>query len=149
MTPEIDSQFAQLARERSKRHPLRTYLGLPLLRALDLWLRPRTEMLPVSTHWWELREDPRDFAWALLLALINAAYVLLAIFGFARWRQIEYAGMLLEFVLLRTIIITAITFPEPRYVLECYPVVIVFAAVALVGGSRRYASGAHTEVLGY
>jgi len=137
MTPEIDSQFAQLARERANRHPLRTHLGLPLLRALDLWLRPRTEMLPVATHWWQFQEDPRDSAWALLLALINAAYLLLAIFGFARWRQVEYAGMLLGFVLLRTIIITAITFPEPRYVLECYPVVIVFAAVGLAGRSRR------------
>ncbi len=137
MTPELDSQFAQLARERTRRSPLRTYMELPILRALDLWFRPRTEMLQVSAHWWEFDQDPRDFAKALLLAVINAGYVLLAVVGITKWRQIEYAAMLLGFVLLRTIIITAITFPEPRYVLECYPVVIVFGAVALAGRTPR------------
>jgi hypothetical protein len=39
--------------------------------------------------------------------------------------------MLAGFVVLRTVIMTALAFPEPRYVLECYPVVIVFAAAAL------------------
>ncbi len=131
LTPEIDAQFAQLARERATSHPLRTRVELPILRALDLWFRPRTEMLRISARWWEFQEDPRDFAWALFLAVINAGYVLLALAGMTKWRQVAYAGMLLGFVLLRTIIITAITFPEPRYVLECYPVVIVFAAVVL------------------
>ena len=134
LTPEIDAQFAQLARERTRRHPLRTHIELPLLRALDLWFRPRTEMLQLSSHWWEFREDPHDSSWAVFLGFINAVYVLIAILGVARWRQIEYAGMLLGFVLLRTIIITAIAFPEPRYVLECFPVVIIFAAMTLAGG---------------
>ena len=35
MTPEVDHGFAQLARERTARHPLRTYLWVPLRARLD------------------------------------------------------------------------------------------------------------------
>ena len=104
------------------------------LRILDLWLRPRTEILPLDAHWWKFREDPYDFAWSLPLGIINGAYVLLAIAGGMRWREIRYVGLLAMFVVLRTVIINAITFPETRYVLECYPVIILLAAMGL---SRR------------
>lgn len=144
MTPELDEQFDALAHQHIQRHPLRYYVELPLLRAADLWLRPRAEMLPLSAHWWRFRDDPRDFAWALLLAAINAFYVLIGIVGLLRWRQVHYAGMLAAFVLLRTVIITAVAFPEPRYVLECFPAVIVLGAAGL--GLRRQGRVAGTEV---
>ena len=133
MTPELDAQFDQLARQRIQRKPFRYYVELPVLRMVDLWLRPRTAMLPLDAHWWKFRDDPRDFAWSLLLAAINAAYVGLGLLGAVlSWREIGYAGMLVGFVILRTVIMTVLVFPEPRYVLECYPVVIVFAAAALL-----------------
>ncbi len=137
LTPALDAQFAQLARQRIRRRPLRYYLELPLLRALDLWFRPRTELLPVDAHWWSFRKDPRDFAWALLLAAINLFYVALALAGLRHWRCLSYAGMLAAFVVLRTALITGLTFPEPRYVLECYPVVIAWAAAGLLWRSSR------------
>lgn len=131
MTPELDAQFEQLAGQRIRRKPFRYYLELPVLRILDLWLRPRTEMLPLDTHWWRFRDDPHDFAWSVLLAAINGVYAGLALLGaVGGWREIRYAGMLAGFVVLRTVIMTALAYPEPRYVLECYPVVIVFAAAA-------------------
>ncbi len=130
VTPALDARFEQLAQERIRRHPLRYYAELPLARALDLWLRPRTEMLPIDVHWWRFREDPADSAWAMFLGLVNLGYIVLAIIGLRRVRVLRYAALLLAFVIVRTVVITAITFPEPRYVLECYPVVIVFAAVA-------------------
>src|SRR5260370_30913545 len=37
LTPEEDAAFAQLARERTARHPLRTYLWLPAARAVTIW----------------------------------------------------------------------------------------------------------------
>jgi hypothetical protein len=40
--------------------------------------------------------------------------------------------MLAALLVLRTAPITGLTFPEPRYVLECYPVVIAWAAAALL-----------------
>jgi hypothetical protein len=139
MTPELDAKFEQQAHERIRRKPFRYYVALPLVRMLDLWLRPRTEMLPLDAHWWRFRDDPHDFAWALLLAMINAGYVGMAAVGVARaWREMRYPGMLAAFVVLRTILMTVLTFPEPRYVLECYPVVIVFGAAALSrSGNRR------------
>jgi hypothetical protein len=144
MTPELDEQFDSLARQRIQRHHLRYYFELPLLRAADLWLRPRTEMLPLGAHWWRFRDDPPDFAWAVLLAAINAFYVLLGIVGLLRWRQVHSVGMLAAFVLLRTVIITAVTFPEPRYVLECFPALIVLGAAGLGLRSQRRVAG--TEV---
>jgi hypothetical protein len=139
MTPELDAQFEQLARQRIQRKPFRYYVELPVLRILDLWLRPRTEMLPLDVHWWKFRDDPHDFAWALFLAVINGAYVGLALLVAACGRrEIRYAGMFAGLVVLRTVIMTALVFPEPRYVLECYPVVIVLAAVAC---ASRHSSG--------
>jgi hypothetical protein len=132
MTPQLDAQFAQLARQRIQRKPLRYYLELPVLRILDLWFRPRTEMLPLDSHWWRFREDPGDFSWSLLLAAINLVLVALAALGALGWRKIRYAAMLSGFLVVRTVVVTMITYPEPRYVLQCYPVVIVFAALGLV-----------------
>src|SRR5579862_1601207 len=57
-THEQDAEFAALARERTARHPLRTYLKIPLLRSLVMWFTPRVELLPnssplhpVATEW--------------------------------------------------------------------------------------------------
>ena len=48
MTPEIDRGFGQISRERTARHPLRTYFTVPLLRCFSMWFTPRVEMLPLS-----------------------------------------------------------------------------------------------------
>ncbi len=141
MTPELDAQFGELARERIHRNPLRFYAGVPFLRTTSMWLRPRIEMLPIDTHWWRLWEDPRDFAWAVVFLAINFAYLILAVIGLARWRAIRGAGLMLMFVGLRTALLPYITSPEPRYVLECYPVVIVMAAAGLCSVMQRGALG--------
>ena len=130
VTPALDAQFAGLAEKRIQRSPLRYYVWLPFLRGLDLWLRPRTEMLPLDVHWWRYQEDPRDFSVAAALGIVNLFYLLAAALGAARG-GVRFAGLLLAFLVLRTVIIAAIAGPEPRYVLECYPVVIVFAGAAL------------------
>ena len=71
MTPDIDRGFAQLARERTARHPLRTYLFVPLERAATLWFTPRVDLLPFSGHLFPLarqwRRDPIDVSVTLLL----------------------------------------------------------------------------------
>jgi dolichyl-phosphate-mannose-protein mannosyltransferase len=144
MTPELDAQFDRLAAQRIQRRPLRYYVVLPMVRMLDLWLRPRTEMLPLDTHWWRFRDDPHDFAWAALLGAINGVYIVMALAGaVGAWREIRYAGLLAGFVVLRTVILTALVFPEPRYVLECYPVVIVFAVFSLQ--SSVFSRGSSSE----
>ncbi len=40
---------------------------------LDMWFRPRGEMMPLDTHFWEIAKDPHD-AWCnIALAILNFA----------------------------------------------------------------------------
>ena len=134
VSPQLDAQFEQLAEQRIRRHPLRYYLWLPALRSADMWLRPRTEILPLDTYWW--KADRHDMLIDIGLGLINLFYLLAAVAG-AGQRKVKYAGLLLAFILLRSLFLGTMENPEPRYTLECYPVVIVFAAAALAGAETR------------
>lgn len=130
ITPEIDSQFAQLAEERIRRAPLRYYLFLPAARVADMWLRPRTELLGLDTHWWDYESDLEDSALSIALGLLNLALVAATIVGALRGR-IQHLGMLVSFILLRSALLATLPTPEPRYTLECYPVLFLLAAANL------------------
>jgi len=127
VSPELDARFAQLAADRVRRSWLRYYVWLPALRIADMWLRPRTEMLPSDSRWWEFNEDPKWSVLAIALGVINLAYVALAVVGVIQG-NIRYLGLLLTFVIVRSLFLGTLENPEPRYTLECYPVVIVLAA---------------------
>jgi hypothetical protein len=60
ISPELDREFAELARERTRRHPLRTYLWAPFGRALTLWFTPRTELLPIDGKFWPILDTWED-----------------------------------------------------------------------------------------
>ena len=126
--PELDEQFASLAQERIHGHRLRYYLWLPLLRIADMWLRPRTELVPSDPRWWEFNDEVRGSVLAVGFGLINLIYILLAIVGAVRERPIPFVGLLLMFVAVRSLFLGTLENPETRYTLECYPVVIVLAA---------------------
>jgi hypothetical protein len=125
--PDLDARFADLARERIQSFPLRSYIRLPLLRMADMWLRPRTELLPSDPRWWEFDDVPSWSAVAVGFGLINLLYIGAALFGFTRRASLHTCQLLL-FLLLRTIFLGSLENPEPRYTLECYPVVILAAA---------------------
>lgn len=129
MTPELDAQFRSLAGQRIAASPLRYYLWLPLLRVTDMWLRPRTEALPLNSRWWEFREDPKDSALGVALGLANLALVVLAVLGALRG-DVRFAGVMLVWIVLRSAFLATLENPEPRYVLECYPALLVLAAAA-------------------
>jgi 4-amino-4-deoxy-L-arabinose transferase-like glycosyltransferase len=136
MSPALDSAFNDLAAERIRTHPFRYYVILPLMRAADLWLRPRTEMLPIDPHWWRLSEDdPPQFWTAVLLGSLNLLYLIAAAVAMLK-RQARYAGLFLLFALLRTPFLAWMPNPEPRYVLECYPAVLAIAACVLNPSTR-------------
>ena len=131
---DLDQRFEQLARERIAHSRFRYYFWLPSLRVADMWLRPRIELLPVSLRWWEFDQHWGESLVAVAMGLLNLLYLLAALLGFLRWRR--WAGapllMLLAFVLLRSLLLGSLENPEPRYVLECFPVVIAFAAGAFM-----------------
>src|SRR5712692_10808973 len=137
LTPEEDAEFAQLAQERTARHPLRTYLWLPAARAVTIWFTPRIELLPVSGHVFPLaqmrEDDPVDQEVTSLLFVLNLFYVGLGVWGAARlWRSNPAArvaaAFLGLFIVLRTAFLTTLETPEQRYVLVCFPALIALGA---------------------
>lgn len=135
-TKEEDATFAQLARERTARHPLRTYLWVPLKRMATIWFSPRIELLPVAGHVFPLayqhEYDPVDQVVTIFIFLGNVVYLALALWG--AWRLWEYPGaraavlVLILYALVRTAFLTTQEAPEPRYVLVCFPALIACGA---------------------
>lgn len=128
LTADLDARFAALAAERIHAAPLRYYLWLPAVRVADMWLRPRTELFPSDPRWWEFNDDRRWLALSLGLGLINLVYVAMAAVGWLRVRGIFGVGLFVLFLILRSLFLGTLENPEPRYTLECYPVVIFLAS---------------------
>jgi len=146
--PETDNGFGELARERTRRDPLRTYLWIPIERAFTIWFTPRIEFLPYSGQLRPLiasfQADPVDFSVTLGFGALNFIYVGLALAGFAfAWRRSSampderYAlATIAIFLVLRTAYLTTIEAPEPRYVVLCFPAVMALVAQAARWRSR-------------
>jgi 4-amino-4-deoxy-L-arabinose transferase-like glycosyltransferase len=152
VSPEVDEQFAQIARERTRRHPLRTYVEAPFQRALTIWFTPRTELMDIDGKFWPLRQQWRDSRANVLItgsfAVLGYAYVALAIVGvWLVWSAGAGSGsagtragpnlwgiaLLLGYLFVRTAFLTTVEAPEPRYVVSCYPEVL--ALIALLGSA--------------
>ncbi len=138
ISPELDARFETLAQERIRTHPLRTFVWVPALRVADMWLRPRTEGIPLSLAWWRWREHPGESATAIALGLFNLGYLLLALAGATR--RPPLAVFLATYLLLRCLLLATLENPEPRYTLEAFPIVFVLGAVWLGREVRRSAA---------
>jgi hypothetical protein len=136
ISPEETAQFAEIARERTARHPLRTYLTVPLKRGFALWFTPRIELLPFSGQLWPIRaawqEDPVDFSVTVGFGALAILLVAAGMAGAWRARGSPVVPLLVAFCLVRTIFFLHYETPEPRYVLECFPAVIALAAQVFV-----------------
>lgn len=141
IAPNLDSQFESLAAERIRTHPVRYYFTLPVLRIADMWLRPRTEMLPPDTRWWEFNDDLRWSVLAVSFGLIGIFYAGAGIVGWLRHRGLPWSGLLLSFLILRSAFLGTLENPEPRYTLEMYPIVFVFAAGAFLRSRQESRTG--------
>jgi hypothetical protein len=139
-TPEEDAAFGQIAKERTARHPLRTYLWIPAARIFAIWFTPRIELLPFTGHVFPLAEawefDATDQVVTATLTILNVIYLLMAVAGaYLLWRKPQARlaiTLLLAFIALRTAFLTTQEAPEPRYVLECFPIVLALAAQIFV-----------------
>jgi hypothetical protein len=154
ISPELDQEFAGLARERTRRHPLRTYLWVPFGRALTIWFTPRTELLPIDGKFWPVSEQWHDSRADVLttagFAALGYLYVALALGGICvAWRSRRVGNtkmhadgldeestpnlwgvaLLLAYILVRTAFLTTVEAPEPRYVVTCYPAVLALTTL--------------------
>ena len=132
ITPELDARFAALAAVRIHAAPLRYYVWLPALRIASMWLRPRTELLPSDPRWWEFNDTGVWLSVSILFGTINLMYVVAAVAGLWLWRKFPGFGLFVLFLILRSLFLGTMENPEPRYTLECYPVLILAAALFLV-----------------
>ena len=138
ITRELDARFGKLAADRTRAHPIRYYAVLPVLRVADMWLRPRTEIVPADVRWWEFNDTATGSVVAVGLGLLNLAYVVGALLALIRRPSgIHWAGLLIGFLVLRSAFLGTLENPEPRYTLECYPVIIVAASSWLAGRVRQ------------
>jgi hypothetical protein len=140
VTPDLDKRFAELAAERVHHAPLRYYVWLPLLRIADMWLRPRTEILPCNTRWWEFDEPRKWLILSITLGVVNLLYIGAACLGLVRAYAALHLGLLITFATVRSAFLGTLENPESRYTLECYAVVIVLAAAAFIRIGRTGAS---------
>jgi len=141
LTQEQDAAFGQIAKQRTARHPLRTFVWVPLQRALTIWFTPRIELLPFSGNVFPLKQNWEDDRTDQLVTsgffLLNLLYLGLALYGFLRlWKlapQIRPALFSIAvYLLVRTAFLTTVEAPEPRYVLVCFPIILALAAAAIV-----------------
>jgi len=149
-TKQFDDAFARLADQHIAAHPVRYYLVLPALKVADMWLRPRTEFMRLPLDWWNFKAHRWQSIVSLAYALLNAVYLALAVVGLWRWLGRSWGGAgvlaytMVAFVFLRCALLWTIDNSEPRYTLECFPVVILLASFAFVR-TRNWASGRRSE----
>ncbi|MGC2109566.1 MAG: glycosyltransferase family 39 protein [Candidatus Korobacteraceae bacterium] len=137
VNPALNARFTELAKERIRHDPLRYYVWLPAMRIADMWLRPRTEMLPLNSRWWEFADDTQSSVIATLWGALNLLFIVAAVMGVVCGPRPRYLGMMLLFVVLRSAFLGTLSNPEPRYTLECYPVVLLLGAAWVMGRGVR------------
>jgi hypothetical protein len=132
MSAQVDLKFTNLAQERTKRHPLRSYVWIPVARTAVMWFTPRTALLPFSGQLWPRsdgwHEGPTGFTITLGLALLNFLYAGLAVFGILHWRESPGIALIVAIIVIRTAFLTQLQTCEPRYVLVCIPALLALGA---------------------
>src|SRR5277367_3338683 len=141
MTPLRDHGFALLAAERTARNPLRTYLFVPAERIAAMWFTPRIELPPYSGKLWPAGEhwrgNPADFGVTFGFGILGFVHLALAAVGWWRCRAQLVATFLFLFVGIRTVVMTQLQTVEPRYVIECFPVIVALGALVWAMPGRR------------
>jgi 4-amino-4-deoxy-L-arabinose transferase-like glycosyltransferase len=151
MTPEIDAGFAQIGRERIAHSRLRYYVILPLKRAKTLWFDTHSQYYPFNGDLLPLED--LDYSihqqyWLPLFAGLTWLYTLLGVIGgWLLWRSRDpnarrWLLLAVLLIFLRLGFFASLENPEPRYVVELFPFLIMLAGAGI---SRIKASAKATE----
>jgi len=146
MTPEIDAQFEQIARERIARSRFRYYFVVPFKRGISLWFDTHSQYYPFEGELFPL--DDLDYTihqhiWLPLFAGLTWIYTLLGAIGtWLLWRARTFearrwAILASLIILLRWGFFSTLENPEPRYVVEIFPFLSVLGGIAITYGVRR------------
>ncbi|HSE32839.1 MAG TPA: glycosyltransferase family 39 protein [Pyrinomonadaceae bacterium] len=146
MTPQIDEQFAQLARERITRSRLRYYLVLPIKRAISLWSDTHSQYYPFEGELFPLED--LDYTihqqyWLPFFAGLTWIYTLLGALGaWLLWRMRtldahRWVTLAVLIIVLRLGFFSTLENPEPRYVVELFPFISILGGIAIAFGVRR------------
>ena len=139
MTPQIDAAFGEVARQRIARHPFRYYVWLPLKRARTMWFDTHSQYWPFEgtlLPFEDLDHDTHQHLWLPLFAFLTAVYTLLGLAGcWFLWVSENFAARrwLLLVILamgLRLVLFSGLENPEPRYLVEFFPLLSVLGGIA-------------------
>jgi hypothetical protein len=145
MTPEIDAAFGQLARERIARHPFRFYIWLPMKRAHTMWLDTHSQYWPFEgtlLPFEDLDHEHRQQIWLPLFAGLTALYTLLGLAGaWFLWGAGKSAArrwvlLIALAILLRLILFSSMENPEPRYLVEFFPLLSILGGIAIAQAGK-------------
>ncbi len=102
---------------------MRYYLLLPAARMLDMWFRPRSEMMPLDTHFWEIAQRParrlvqycaRRAEFCLRRSRSSRSVAVAA--------TMKYLALLLTYPIVRSLFLATTGQSEDRYTMECFPI---------------------------
>jgi len=145
MTPEIDAGFAQLARERIARAPLRYYFWVRLKRAAAQWFDTHSEYYPFEGELFpltDLDKTTHQQIWLPLFAALVWIYTLLGLAGaWCLWRARSFGArrwLLLVglLIFIRLAFFSTMENPEPRYTVEIFPFLAALGGMAIARLSR-------------
>ena len=140
MTPAIDAGFTQLARERITRHRFKFYVWLPLKRARTMWFDTHSQYWPFEGTLLPLEDldyEHHQQIWLPLFAGLTAVYTLLGLAGgWLLWSSQKFDArrvllMTLLAIVLRLTLFSSIENPEPRYLVEFFPLLSVLGGIAI------------------
>ena len=143
LTPQIDEQFAQIARERIAHSRLRYYFVLPVKRAISLWFDTHSQYYPFEGDLFPLEDldyTIHQQIWLPLFAGLTWIYTLLGGLGaWLLWRTRTFDArrwviLSLLIIVLRLGFFSTLENPEPRYVVELFPFLSLLGGIA-IGGS--------------
>ena len=146
LTPQIDEQFAQIARERIAHSRLRYYLVLPIKRAISLWSDTHSQYYPFEGELFPLEDldyTIHQHIWLPLFAGLTWVYTLLGVLGaWVLWRTRTFDArrwvtLAVLIVVLRLGFFSTLENPEPRYVVELFPFLSILGGIAIAFGVRR------------